>query len=141
MYKDRILNEKDLLINFETHVDNRGCLTFVENNEKLPFLVQRVFWIYDIPASVLRGAHAHRTCAEIIIPVHGSFMVDIVKNKDEKITFTMDKPNRGLYVPAMTWCELKAFSPDAVCLCFASELYHPDGYIHDFQTFLSECEC
>lgn len=132
-------DKEDLLIKFDTRADSRGLLTFTENDGRLPFQVQRVFWIHGIPEFAIRGAHAHRTCAEIIIPVHGSFKVDIVDGKNKRISFTMSQPDQGLHIPAMTWCELKDFASDTVCLCLASELYCPEGYINDFQTFLSEC--
>jgi hypothetical protein len=46
-------------------------------------------------------------------------------------------PGTGLHVPPMTWCTLFAFSPGAVLLVLASELFSEDDYIRNYEAFLA----
>ena len=113
--------------------DERGVLCFAENRH-LPFVPQRVFWIYNVGKDKTRGGHAHNSCAEIIFPVKGSFEIFVDDNKSSK-TFIMDNPNKGIYIAPSVWCNLNNFSSDAVCVVLASHEYNPDGYINDYKEF------
>lgn len=135
---DYVHDKQELLIDFTTCTDQRGSLTFVENAQ-LPFEIRRVFWIHHTPDGASRGAHAHRTCAEIIVPVTGTFDIDLTLRDGRSFSFQLDNPDTGLFIPAMSWCELRNFAPGTVCLCFASESYTPAGYINDFLSFKHEC--
>ncbi len=130
--------EKCQLIKFPTHADNRGVLSYIENGS-IPFSMERVFWIYQIGQGQVRGGHAHRTCAEILIPVMGAFSVDIFEGTCHK-TFVLNRPHVGLLIPPMVWCELNKFTNDAVCLCLASQPYISEGYIHDFNHYIEACK-
>lgn len=126
------------IIDFTTCEDSRGVLTFTDNT-RLPFPIRRVFWIYAIGKGQTRGGHAHRTCAEILIAVSGSFSVQVFCGTASH-KFELTNPREGLLIPPMAWCELTDFTPDAVCLCLASRDYEPDGYINDFETYLKTCD-
>ena len=49
------------LINFPKISDDRGNLTFIQNPDHVPFEIQRVYWIYDVPSGQTRGGHAFNT--------------------------------------------------------------------------------
>ena len=59
------------LIHLPVHADKRGSLSFAEAGNNIPFGIERVFWIYDVPQGEERGAHSHNECAEVVIPVQG----------------------------------------------------------------------
>ena len=40
--------------------DPRGNLTFIESNNHIPFDIQRVYYLYDVPGGSERGGHAHK---------------------------------------------------------------------------------
>lgn len=103
----------------------------------MPFDIRRIFWIGGVPSGETRGSHAHRTCAEIVVPVCGSFKATITDNCGTSV-FQMCNPAEGLFIPPMAWCVLSDFSKDCVCLCLASENYDADGYINDFEEFRKE---
>ena len=105
---DYVHDKQELLIDFTTCTDRRGSLTFVENAQ-LPFEIRRVFWIHHTPDGASRGAHAHRTCAEIIVPVTGTFDIDLTLRDGRSFSFQLDNPDTGLFIPAMSWCELRNF--------------------------------
>ena len=139
MIQDKPINEilpEAKILSIATHTDERGNLTCVQNGDNaLPFKFERVFWITGVPAGATRGCHAHRTCPEVIVPVHGSFSVKINNGKDPETIVHLSNPNEGLYVPPMVWCTLFDFSADAVCLCLAQYDYDESGYIQTLGEF------
>ena len=68
--------------------DPRGNLTFVESNNHIPFDIQRVYYLYDVPGGSERGGHAHKELHQLIIAMSGSFdvVLDDGKGKNERIT-------------------------------------------------------
>ena len=53
-----------------------------------------------------------------------------------KLRIPLEKPYEGLYVSNAMWREMFDFSPDAVLLVLASELYDESDYIRDYNEFL-----
>jgi hypothetical protein len=109
--------------------DGRGGLTFVER-DRLPFTVQRLFMLYDIPAGSRRGGHAHREQEQLIVMAAGSCIAR-VDNGSERREFRLDRRNEALHVPAMVWLDLEDFTDAAVCVVLASGLYDEADYIRD----------
>ncbi len=114
-------------------IDERGSLCVAENSS-LPFEVKRVFWIHDVQEGQTRGGHAHRTCAEVVFPVTGSFDIYIDDGKNRK-TIHLDSPHKGIHIRPNVWCCLKNFAQNTVCVVLASQEYEAEGYIHDYTTF------
>lgn len=127
------------LCKFTRHADDRGALTVTDlmAKEDLPFHAERVFWITDVPAHAVRGSHAHRTCWECVIALSGAFTLRIESLGGSKQTYRLTSSDEGLIIAPMVWCELSAFTPDAVCLCLASGNYDPVGYINSHEVFRS----
>jgi hypothetical protein len=63
------------IIQFPKILDDRGNLTFIEQERHVPFKIARVYWIYDVPGGEQRGSHAFRQQEEVIIALSGSFDV------------------------------------------------------------------
>jgi dTDP-4-dehydrorhamnose 3,5-epimerase-like enzyme len=110
-----------------------GYIT-VGQNSALPFTIQRVYWTYFTPDSVIRGHHAHRDLEQLIFAVSGriEFVLESTDGKSEK--FVLDSPNVGLYIPRHYWRTIK-FSHNAVLMCLASMEYKEDEYIRDYDEF------
>lgn len=134
-YDDEKLPEGCMWIDLRTFKDERGSLSLVEQQQLLPFKLERVFWITNVPQGQTRGGHAHRTCAEIIIPLQGSFDI-YVDDARNSVSEHLSSPQRGILIPAGVWCELENFESGSICLVLASQEYDSDGYINDYQTFL-----
>jgi dTDP-4-dehydrorhamnose 3,5-epimerase-like enzyme len=115
--------------------DPRGQLSFVESNRHMPFPINRVYYIYGVPAGESRGAHAHRELHQLMVAVNGSFDAILTDGFSEK-RFTLDRGDRGLLIPPMTWRNLENFSEGSVCLVFASLMYSEADYIRDHDEFL-----
>ena len=119
--------------------DARGNLTFIEEEDHIPFEIKRVYYLYDVPGGSERGGHAHKALHQLIIALSGSFDVEIDDGATKK-TFTLNRPYEGLYICPGIWRELKNFSSGSVCLVLASNLYSEDDYYRDYDQFLVSCQ-
>lgn len=117
--------------------DPRGNLSFFENLEQIPFVIQRVFWIYDVPGGENRGAHAYFDTEEFIVAISGSFDVAIDNGNGEKQVFHLNRSYSGIYIPPMHWYEVLNFSTNSLCLVCASQKYNPSDYIRNYDEFCS----
>ncbi len=115
--------------------DPRGNLTFIEGGEHIPFDIQRVYYLYDVPGGSERGGHAHKGLRQLIIAMSGSFDV-VLDDGFEKKRFHLNRSYYGLYVGTMVWRELDNFSSGSVSMVLASNRYTEEDYIRDYQEFL-----
>ncbi len=114
--------------------DERGNLTFVEGGKHVPFSIQRVYYLYDVPGGAERGGHAHKELYQLIIAMSGSFDV-ILDDGKTKERFNLNRSYIGLYVCPMIWRELDNFSSGSVCMVLASNLYDENDYYRDYSKF------
>lgn len=122
-------------IQFQRHGDARGMLVALEENKEIPFSIKRVYYMYDTLLDVVRGYHAHKSLQQILICVHGSCKIRLDDGRDKGVV-TLDNPSEGIYVGNNMWREMFDFSPDAVLMVLASELYDEKDYIRDYNEFL-----
>lgn len=122
------------IIAFPKILDERGNLSFFENNNQLPFEIKRVYWIYDVPGGEARGGHAYQQLEEVIVALSGSF--DVVLHDGEKeARFTLNRSYYGLYVPKMMWRSMENFSTNSLAFVAANAAYDEGDYIRDFEQF------
>jgi len=119
--------------------DPRGNLTFVESNRHIPFSIQRVYYLYDIPGGSERGGHAHKALNQLIIAISGSFDIHL-DDGDEKKTMHMNRSYNGLYVCPMIWREIDNFSSGAVCMVLASDYYDEQDYYRNYSAFINDAK-
>ena len=118
-------------------IHNRaGNITALNNLMDLPFNIQRVYYLYDIPGGELRGGHAHKELQQLIVAVSGSFDIALDDGKNKKIV-SLNRPYYGLHVVPGIWRELSNFSSGAICLVMASHKYDEADYIRDYNEFLT----
>lgn len=115
--------------------DMRGNLTFLEGSRHVPFDIERVYYLYDVPGGAERGAHAHKGLRQLIISVSGSFDVGLDDGITQR-TFRLNRPYQALYVCPMIWRDLENFSSGSVCLVLASNTYSEDDYFRDYEGYL-----
>lgn len=127
------------MITTPVFTDERGTLTFAESEGKIPFCIQRIFWIYGVEKGKTRGGHSHNVCAQAIFAMHGSFDIDISDGKT-MCTLHLDSPANGILIPAQVWSELKNFTDDAVCMVACSHHFDAEDYISDYQEYLEQCK-
>jgi acetyltransferase-like isoleucine patch superfamily enzyme/dTDP-4-dehydrorhamnose 3,5-epimerase-like enzyme len=127
------------LIRLPRVVDLRGSLSFAEYDKHLPFAPRRYFVIFDVPSIEVRGEHAHRELHEFLICLKGScaIVLDDGATREELI---LNQPDLGLHIPPMVWALEYKFSPDAVLLVLASDIYDDKDYIRNYEEYLIEKE-
>ena len=124
------------IIELPKFTDPRGNLSFLENNNQIPFKVERSYWIYDVPGGEIRGGHAFKENEEFIIALSGAFDV-ILDNGIEKHRFQLNRSYYGLYVPKGLWREMENFSTNSVAFVLSSIQYDENDYIRDYDEFKS----
>ena len=125
------------LINLPKILDDRGNLSFIEEERHIPFKIQRTYWIYDVPGGEIRGSHAFKESEEFIVAISGSFDVVLHDGKAES-KYSLNRSYYGVYVPKMTWRTLENFSTNSLALIVTSTVFDEDDYIRDFGQFISK---
>ncbi|TWT80142.1 TDP-4-oxo-6-deoxy-alpha-D-glucose-3,4-oxoisomerase [Planctomycetes bacterium CA13] len=123
------------LIDLPKITDHRGNLTFVEGGNHIPFSIERVYYLYDVPGGAERGGHAHRQLSQLIIAMSGSFDIVLDDGRDKK-RIHLNRSYNGLYVCPMIWREMDNFSSGSVCMVLASNRYDESDYYRDYQDYL-----
>ncbi len=124
------------LIDLRKISDPRGNLTVIEANGDVPFDINRVYYLYDVPGGESRGAHAHKALYQLLVAANGSFSVTLDDGK-EKVVYDLKRPYVGLLIVPGIWRDLDDFSSGSVCLCLASEHYEASDYIRDYKEFIA----
>lgn len=115
-------------------LDKRGNLSFIEEDNHIPFSIARSYWIYDVPGGEIRGGHAYKENEEFIVALSGSFDV-ILEDSQSNRTFSLNRSYYGLYVPKGLWRQMQNFSTNSLALVLASIPYSPTDYIRDYEEF------
>ncbi len=130
-----IITNNEQVIQLPKIYDERGNLSFIEGLNHIPFAIERVYWIYDVPGGEFRGSHAFREQEEFIVALSGSFDVILHDGKEER-KYQLNRSYRGIYVPRMTWRRMENFSTNSLCLVLSSTRYEEEDYIRDFEEFI-----
>lgn len=123
------------LLKLQVLTDERGKLISLEANKNVPFVIKRVYYIFDTLPEKDRGKHAHKNLEQLIIIVNGSceFVLDDGK---EKQSIILNRPDKALYIGKNIWREMKNFSYGAKLMVLASDYYDEREYIRDYNDFL-----
>lgn len=122
------------MIDLPKIADPRGNLTFIEGNNHVPFSIERVYYLYDVPGGADRGGHAHKELKQLLIAISGSFDV-ILDDGRERKKVQLNRSYNGLLINSMIWREIENFSSGAVCLVLASRRYDEADYYRDYDAF------
>lgn len=118
-------------------IGNRnGSITSVNNKIDLPFSINRIFYLYDIPGGESRGAHAHIECHQFLIAASGSFEV-LLDDGSTKRHVLLNRPDIGLHIPPGIWASEINFSSGSICLVLASSVYSETDYIREYEKFIN----
>lgn len=126
--------ENEMLLDLPKIVDFRGNLSFLEENNHVPFRIRRCYWIYDVPGGEVRGGHAYFQTKEFIIALSGSFDVLIDNGTHQKI-YHLNRSYYGLYIPNRMWRELENFSTNSLAFVVSSTEYDESDYIRSYDQY------
>ncbi len=122
------------LIRFDSAKDLRGALVAAEIERHVPFPINRIFAVYDVPSLQARGAHAHKKCHQLLVALSGSVNV-VVDDGKRAQEFVLDSPEYGIYMPPMIWGTQHSYTEKAILLVAASMPYQDDDYIREYEHF------
>lgn len=114
-----------------------GFIGVGEANDLIPFDIQRVFWTYYTPESIIRGRHAHLNTEMVLIAVSGRIVVNTEMKPGVIETFVLDKPTMGVYMPPMCWHTMQ-YSHTAVQVVIASTKYDESDYVRSYDDFVRQ---
>lgn len=115
--------------------DPRGNLSVIEEMKDIPFIIERTYWIYDVPGGESRGGHAYKENQEFIVALSGSFDV-VLDDGKKKMIYSLNRSYNGLYVPKGMWRVMENFSTNSLALVLSSTWYDDSDYIRDYSEFL-----
>jgi hypothetical protein len=119
--------------------ERSGNITAIEQGNNIPFPIERIYYLYDVPGGADRGGHAHKELFQLIVAASGAFEV-IIDDGYQKKTVELNRPYFGLFVIPGIWSELINFSSGAICLVLSSKIYEENDYIRDYDTFKKYAE-
>lgn len=122
------------IIEFPKILDERGNLSFLEEDNHIPFDIKRTYWIYDVPGGGIRGGHSYRTNEEVIIALSGSFDIVLDDGRDSKV-ISLNRSYYGVYIPSGIWRDLENFSTNSLAFIAASMPYDELDYLRDYDEF------
>lgn len=115
-------------------LDERGNLSFLEEQNHVPFKIERTYWIYDVPGGEKRGGHSYHNNEELIIALSGSFDVVLTDGFEER-RYSLNRSYYGLYVPNQLWRHMENFSTNALAFVVASTSFNENDYERQFEVF------
>jgi UDP-2-acetamido-3-amino-2,3-dideoxy-glucuronate N-acetyltransferase len=113
-----------------------GNIGVAEFDRHVPFVIKRVFYFHDVPAATVRGGHAHREQQQFMICMAGHVTV-MTEHASGKAEHILDRPSIGLYLPAMTWLDIRFDEQDSVVTVLTCSAYDEADYIRDYKEFLA----
>lgn len=130
------------IVNLDVHRHpGGGALSSVNNGcGEIPFDVNRVYYLYDVPADTERGGHSHISDYKLMIAVAGSFDV-ITDDGHRKRRFNLNRPYKALAIPPGIWRTMDNFSSGSVCLVLTSHLFDEADYIRSYPRFKKITSC
>jgi dTDP-4-dehydrorhamnose 3,5-epimerase-like enzyme len=120
---------------FRLFRDARGVLVPVDLAQSLPFKAARFFWIFDVPAGQVRGAHAHKLCHQFLICALGSVQVEATDGRAER-SYELTA-GQALHVPPGLFTAEHYLAPGSVLMVFCDRPYEPQDYLNDREAFLA----
>lgn len=106
----------------------------IESSKDIPFDIKRIYYIFN--ATDTRGKHAHINLKQMLVCISGSCTVKLDTGHETQ-TILLNNPTEGILVEGLVWREMFDFTPGAVLLVFANELYDEADYIRDYEEFLT----
>lgn len=137
-YRGRHDMKHAALIHFPQHIDTNDILCVFESSRHVPFDIKRVFTV-SVRGGGIRGDHAHKKCAQLLICVYGQILVTCDDGYVVK-QYLLDSTGIGLLIPSGIWAKEDYMVDDAVLMVLCDRAYEADDYIRDYNDFKSFLE-
>lgn len=121
------------LLSFPNRADSNGTLAVYECGKQVPFDIRRVFTV-RAGAGDVRGEHAHKECAQLLICVAGQVRVSC-DDGYEISTFLLEGTDAGLLIPPGIWAKQEYLSSNSVLMVLCNRGYDAEDYLRDYDDF------
>lgn len=112
-----------------------GSLVPVEEMGRLPFPVERLFFVRNVPAGAMRGGHAYGKTEQIVVPILGRVRVMVADREGREARYELDPGEHAIRVPAGVWLETTALDDDATFGVLSSRRFDPADAVRDREAF------
>jgi len=113
----------------------KECTIMPIEFESLPFIPKRMYIVRDIPATEVRGYHAHKETQQVAICIDGKVRIDLFDGIDTK-SHIISKGD-SLLIPKLIWDSEVYLTGHDILMFICSTKYSLDDYILDIQEFIS----
>ena len=113
-----------------------GSLSFLEAGTDTSFPINRIYYIYDVPAGTQRGGHAHKRLRQLLFCPSGCIEIQL-SDGAQHVSILLDSPNKALLIGPGLWRDMIWRTENAVLCVAASDHYDEKDYIRDYNEFLS----
>ena len=109
-------------------------LVFAQTPNHIPFIIKRVFYIFQADTKLPRGYHAHRQTRQVIFCIQGTIKLTLDDGKKQQTTI-LKEPNIGVFIDKMVWHNMQDFKENTILLVLASKVFNEADYIRDYEQF------
>lgn len=96
--------------------------------------VNRIFYIFDVPAGEDRANHACMNSSIVFLAMAGSVLLS-VETKEEKAEYLLDRKTIAVFAPQSSWIKAYNFSNDAVLVGLSDRRYADCQYLNDYDRY------
>ena len=120
-------------------VECDGKLGIFETAAIPGFQVNRIIYIYDVPAGKSRANHACMNASFVYVALAGSVKLAIETDGVVKEYILSDR-GTAIYAPPASWIKVYEFSSDAVLVGLSDKTYKDCRYIDDYNLYQEEIQ-
>ncbi len=114
--------DRPYIIEMPRFCDPRGNLSFVQDDDQVPFAIRHVSWMYDLPADSAVSLSTIDDRLRVILPLAGSFDVKVTTTDKVTSSHHLNRAYMALFIPSRAEVALTNTSSNSVALILSSTL-------------------
>lgn len=122
---------------FDDIPDETGIVVHYDRNKTLPFAVEHIVTISNVPEGEVRMKCASIASECVITILNGTAIVELDNVKEQRM-FQLKRKSDGVFVPKMTWIRISSFSPGAIIMIMGDKNLARCRWIEDYGEFVRQ---
>ena len=122
---------------FDDIPDETGIVVHYDRNKTLPFIVEHIVTISNVPEGEVRMKCASIASECVITALNGTAIVELDNVKEQRM-FQLKRKSDGVFVPKMTWIRISSFSPGAIIMIMGDKNLARCRWIEDYGEFVKQ---